>query len=220
MGLETINVNYPADQWIETINVNYSADQWLVCTVEALENQENVGASVYSELFSFFAVARHNRSAFEGEIEAIRIALCQLSCLDTKFTKAVVLSDSQSAINSIGSREPPKTAEIKECRKLYQMLREKNKTVVLQWIPSHCGINGNELADALVKKWTIILQCMDRPMSFHTYLRENSRPQGSTNSKLENSRPQGVTNLKLEQRETVNSDNLQHSRLAKDQSRC
>ncbi|VDO10797.1 unnamed protein product [Rodentolepis nana] len=71
-----------------------------------------------------------------------------------------------SAIKSIGSREPPKTAE--ECRKLHELLREKNKTVVLQWIPGHCGIIGNELADTLAKKGTTILQCMDRPMSFHT----------------------------------------------------
>ncbi|VDO05786.1 unnamed protein product [Rodentolepis nana] len=123
---------------------------------------------VYSELFSFYAAAGHNRSAFEGEIEAIIIALRQLCCLDTKFTKAVILSDSQSAINSIGNRETPKTAEIKECRKLYELLREKNKTVVLQWIPGHCGIKGNEIADTLAKKGTTILQCTDRPMSFHT----------------------------------------------------
>ncbi|VDO11014.1 unnamed protein product [Rodentolepis nana] len=74
----------------------------------------------------------------------------------------------QSAINSIESREPPKTDEIYECKKLYQLLREKNKTLVLQWIPGHCGIKGNELADTLAKKGTTILQCMDRPMSFHT----------------------------------------------------
>ncbi|VDO01690.1 unnamed protein product [Rodentolepis nana] len=45
--------------------------------------------------------------------------------------------------------------------------RNKNQTVILQWIPGHCGIKGNELADTLAKKGTTILQCMDRPMSFH-----------------------------------------------------
>ncbi|VDO11711.1 unnamed protein product [Rodentolepis nana] len=86
LALETINVNYPADQWLQVFtDGSYT------------ENQANVGAGVYSELFSFYAAAGHNRSAFEGEIEAIRIALRQLCCLDTKFTKAVILSDSQSS---------------------------------------------------------------------------------------------------------------------------
>ncbi|VDO02815.1 unnamed protein product [Rodentolepis nana] len=62
-----------------------SSKHWCRC----LESQANVSAGVYSELFSFtqqrdiidpffsfYAAAGHNRSA-EGEIEAIRIALCQ-----------------------------------------------------------------------------------------------------------------------------------------------
>ncbi|VDO01248.1 unnamed protein product, partial [Rodentolepis nana] len=137
-----------------TINVNYPADQWLQVFTDGsyIENQAKIGAGVYFELFSFYAAAGHNRSVFEGEIEATKNPQCQLCCLDTKFTKAVILSNSQSAINSINNREPPKTAEIKECRKLYGLLREKNKTVVLQWISGHCGIKSNELADTLAKK--------------------------------------------------------------------
>ncbi|VDO09771.1 unnamed protein product [Rodentolepis nana] len=157
LALETINFDYPADQWLQVFTDG-----------SHIESQANVGAGVYSELFSFYAAVGDNRSAFEGEIEAIRIALCQLCGLDTKFTKAVIHSDLQSAIDSIGNRETPKTAETKECRKFYELLREKNKTVVLQRIPGHCGIKGNELADTLAKKGTTILQCMDRPMSFHT----------------------------------------------------
>ncbi|VDN98237.1 unnamed protein product [Rodentolepis nana] len=151
-------------------DVNYPADQWLQVFTESQGNvgAANVGAGVYSELFSFYATGGHNRTAFEGEKDAIKIALGQLFCPGTKFNKAIILSDSQSAINSIGNREPPKTTEIYECKKLYELLREKNKTVVLQWIPGHCGIKGNELADALAKKGITILHCMYRPMSFHT----------------------------------------------------
>nr|CDS27637.1 reverse transcriptase [Hymenolepis microstoma] len=106
--------------------------------------------------------------AFEGDIEAIKIALGQLCCRDTKFTNAVILSNSQSAIQSIGSREPSKTTETHECEKLYQLLKEKYKIIDLQWIPEHCGIVGNERADTLAKKGTTILQAIDRSVSFYT----------------------------------------------------
>nr|CDS33974.1 hypothetical protein HmN_000104000 [Hymenolepis microstoma] len=104
---------------LETINVNYPADQWLQIFTDGshVENHANVGAGVYSELFTFFAVAVRNRSAFEGEKGVIKIALGQLCCVDVNFTDAAILSDSQSAIQSIGNREPPKTVEIHECKK-------------------------------------------------------------------------------------------------------
>ncbi|VDO02383.1 unnamed protein product [Rodentolepis nana] len=52
----------------ETINVNYPADQWLQVFTDGsyIENHANFGAGVYSELFSSYAAAGHNRSAFEG----------------------------------------------------------------------------------------------------------------------------------------------------------
>nr|CUU98867.1 hypothetical transcript [Hymenolepis microstoma] len=123
----------PPDQMrllaLETINENYPADQWLQIFTDGsyVENQANVGTEVYSELSIFFAATGQKESAFEGEIEAIKIALDQLCCRDTKFTNAFILSDSQSAIQSIGSREPPKTAEIYEYKKMYQLLKEKTK---------------------------------------------------------------------------------------------
>nr|CDS31781.2 reverse transcriptase [Hymenolepis microstoma] len=157
LALETINANYPADQWLQVFTDG-----------PYVENQANVGFGVYSELFTFFAAVGQNRSPFEGEIEAIKIALGQLCCRYTKFTNAVILLNSQSAIQSIGNREPSNTAEIYECKNLYQLLKEKNKTIVLQWIPAHCGIIGNERADTLSKKGTTILQAIDRPISFYT----------------------------------------------------
>nr|CUU97368.1 hypothetical transcript [Hymenolepis microstoma] len=75
LALETINANYPADQWFQVFTDG-----------SHVENQAHVGAGVYSELFTFFAAAGQNRLAFEGEIEAIKVALGQLCCQDTKFT--------------------------------------------------------------------------------------------------------------------------------------
>ena len=38
----------------------------------------------------------------------------------------------------------------------------------MQWIPSHCGILGNEKADGLAKKGTEILQTSTAEMPYYT----------------------------------------------------
>jgi hypothetical protein len=40
-----------------------------------------------------------------------------------------------------------------------------NKIMVLEWIPGHCNITGNEKADASPKKATLITQTTHREMS-------------------------------------------------------
>nr|CUU98094.1 hypothetical transcript [Hymenolepis microstoma] len=74
-------------------------------------------------------------------------------------------ADSQSAIQSTGRREQPETVEIHKRKTLYQLLKEKYKTIVLQWILGHCD---SERADILAKKGTTIVQVIDQPISFYT----------------------------------------------------
>lgn len=45
-----------------------------------------------------------------------------------------------------------------QCRYLIRNIREKYKTIVLQCIPSHCGIPGNEKADEFAKKGSSVNQ--------------------------------------------------------------
>nr|CDS30888.1 hypothetical protein HmN_000322800 [Hymenolepis microstoma] len=84
-----------------------------------------------------------------------------LHCCETLVTA------SESTIQSIGNREPPKTAEIHECKNVSANQREK-KTKIPQWIPGHCGIRVSESADAPAKKGATILQAIDRPIYFFT----------------------------------------------------
>jgi hypothetical protein len=65
-------------------------------------------------------------------------------------------------VQEIGKLEPPKTLEVQKCRKLYQYLVSKNEITVLQWIPRHCDITGNEKADAMKKKDTLITETTNK----------------------------------------------------------
>ena len=91
-------------------------------------------------------------TAFDGEIEAIRIALRLLNLHQNKFERAVIFPDPKAAVLSAGSTETVISTAAKDCQVLTQQLKAKHKQIVLQWIPGHCQIAGNEHADELAKK--------------------------------------------------------------------
>ncbi|GBM65066.1 hypothetical protein AVEN_86718-1 [Araneus ventricosus] len=91
----------------------------------------------------------------------MRLAFKQLLAIHHKFENAVLLSDSQAAIQSISSFELPLTLEISHCQELLRTLTLKGKRIVLQWVPGHCGVWGNE-ADFLAKKTRTALKSWRR----------------------------------------------------------
>ncbi|KAJ4429667.1 hypothetical protein ANN_21868 [Periplaneta americana] len=88
-----------------------------------------------------------------------------LLCHIHKFRNAVILSDSKAAILSIVSKHTP-SSQTAEITKMLSQLLSLNKRIVFQWIPSHCGILGNENADALAKKGSTATY---RPVTKSTY---------------------------------------------------
>ncbi|KAJ4429912.1 hypothetical protein ANN_22116 [Periplaneta americana] len=139
--LETTNIRYPEDYWIKIYTDGSKTDP-----------QGNVGAGIFSNLFRFYLTVGSNLSAYDGEIEGIHVALNQLLLHMDKFTNAVILSDSKAAILSINKTDHPYTEQINNCQKILATLKEHGKTVVLQWIPGHCNLHGNEQAHTLAKK--------------------------------------------------------------------
>ncbi|GFW74128.1 uncharacterized protein LOC103524116 [Trichonephila clavipes] len=60
----------------------------------------------------------------------------------------VIFIDSQAAIKTIsGYNLFPSKFEF-ECKQLINSFLCTGREVILQWIPSHCGIHGNEQADS------------------------------------------------------------------------
>jgi len=157
LALETMNTRHPRDKWLHIFTVGSQIDGYI-----------NAGDGIYCELFSCYMPLGQHSTAFDGEIEAIRTALCLLNLHQNKFERAVIFSDSKAAILSAGSKETVISTEAKDCQVLIQQLKAKHKQIVLQRIPGHCQIARNKHADALVKKDAKITQTHIRETSYHS----------------------------------------------------
>ena len=82
---------------------------------------------------------------------AIFISLCWIQ--DFRPNKVAIFVDSLSALQALqNSMFKAKTQIIYDIKLLYSELINTGTHVVLEWIPSHVGIMGNELADQAAKK--------------------------------------------------------------------
>ncbi|GFT46979.1 RNase H domain-containing protein [Trichonephila clavipes] len=121
--------------------------------------------SVFSHLFSFYLHAGPLTTHFDGEVEAIHIALQQLAVRLPPIERAVILSDSTSALQALSNYNENNCLRVQNCRELLGKIKGK---IVFQWVPSHCGIWGNERADFLAKKGTGIFQNFRRDLTLHS----------------------------------------------------
>ncbi|GFS61972.1 uncharacterized protein LOC103524116 [Trichonephila clavipes] len=102
---------------------------------------------------------------FDGEVEAIHIALQQLAVRLPPIERAVILSDSTSALQALSNYNENNCLRVQNGRELLGKIKGK---IVFQWVPFHCGLWGNERADFLAKKGTGILQNFRRDLTLHS----------------------------------------------------
>ncbi|GFX57243.1 RNase H domain-containing protein [Trichonephila clavipes] len=91
-------------------------------------------------------------SNFTSELVAIREALLlyqQNPHVIDSTEGLVIFSDSKSAIEAIRNGETNISCDIIT---LLEQLHNKRKSCILQWIPAHVNIEGNECADSLAKE--------------------------------------------------------------------
>ena len=82
----------------------------------------------------------------DAEVKAIEQgAQAVIDLTDTNSEDVVFLTDYRSVLDSLAGH-----GEHNLRRKLYSIL--EHRRLILQWIPSHCGIKGNERADRLAKQ--------------------------------------------------------------------
>ncbi|GFT88951.1 uncharacterized protein LOC103521360 [Trichonephila clavipes] len=126
---------------LETINTRFPPEEWLHIYTDGslLDFSQGAGIGVFSHLFSFYLHAGPLTTHFDGEVEAIHIALQQLAVRLPPIERAVILSDSTSALQALSNYNENNCLRVQNCRELLGKIKGK---IVFQWVPSHCGLLG------------------------------------------------------------------------------
>ncbi|GFU88584.1 uncharacterized protein LOC103521360 [Trichonephila clavipes] len=135
---------------LETINTRFPTEEWLHIYTDGslLDFAQGAGIGVFSHLFSYLH-ADPLTAHFDGAVEAIHIALQQFAVRLPPIERAVILSDSTSALQALSNYNENNCLRVQNCREVLGKMKGK---IVFQWVPSHCGLWGNERADFLAKK--------------------------------------------------------------------
>ena len=93
----------------------------------------------------------NNSTIFAAEATAITLALDYYQYMDPVQHDVVVYSDSLSCLQALESED---TESPLICHIMYLLwaLSDKGTHVRFCWVPSHCGIEGNEIVDQLAKE--------------------------------------------------------------------
>lgn len=106
-----------------------------------------IGRDTYNSGESNIAAGRIC-SSFQAEMVAMRVALEWLRDNKREWGRARIVTDSQSVLKSMMERKIKSRCElVSRVEALLEDLREEGKSVVIVWVPSHCGVKGNEAAD-------------------------------------------------------------------------
>ena len=93
----------------------------------------------------------NNSTIFAAEATAITLALNYYRHMDPVQHNVVIYSDSMSCLPAIEGEDTDNPL-ICQIMNLLWALSDKGTCVRFYWVPSHCGIEGNEVVDQLAKE--------------------------------------------------------------------
>ena len=113
------------------------------------------GAGVYVATTNVFlsAAAGAFATSYQTEMVAIYTALRYMRTVDATHKSIAIFTDSKSALQAL-QRGPQRQREHVSCcvwGLLHQLTSQNHHSILLQYIPAHVGIKGNERADVLAK---------------------------------------------------------------------
>ncbi|GFY22899.1 uncharacterized protein LOC103524116 [Trichonephila clavipes] len=117
---------------LETINTRFPPEEWLHIYTDGslLDFAQGAGIGVFCHLFSFYLHVGPLTTHFDGEIEAIHIALQQLAVRLPPIERAEILSDSTSAFQALSNYNENNCLRVQNCRELLGKIKGK---IVFQW---------------------------------------------------------------------------------------
>lgn len=136
---------------LETINTKWNNQLHIFTDGSKLPKEGRCSASFCVPAFSYQQSKRlrDGTSSYRGELAAIMLALNWVKQLDNLYVGAVIFCDSLSALLAIKNKKEENF--ISEILVSLSHLKIKSIDVSFEWIPSHCGIIGNERADFYAK---------------------------------------------------------------------
>ncbi|GFW54290.1 uncharacterized protein LOC103524116 [Trichonephila clavipes] len=130
-ALATINERYPDQDWLHVFTDGSATAPFGRAETGAFSNSFNL-----KEPLSAWS------DNFDGEIYAIFMAFRAIST--TSGLNIVIFIDSEAAIKTVSGYNLFSSKLEFKCKQLINSFLCTGREVVLQWIPYHCGIHGNE----------------------------------------------------------------------------
>ena len=152
------------------------------------KEDSKVGCAVISDNHSNMQRIPDDSSIFSCEAKAIDLALDFISTCDAN-NEFIIFFDSLSVLktmNHTSSKNPQIQKLLEKCHELLAY-----KEIVLCWIPSHLGIQGNEMVDKQAKT-SLSLEQTSFKIPFFPILSHLS-----INISLKNGRLHGITALEI-----------------------
>ena len=197
------NINILAAKVKQHLSENYQNHLKIFTDGSVLENKDAGAAFVIPSLNieKQYHLGK-NYSIFTSELVAIQMALNYLVDLPITILQVVLCVDSQSVISAIKSSQPSVRPElILEIQHLAHFLTLRGTNIHVCWVPSHCGIFGNEWVDRKAKqgaknsKYAIHINIPISIQENYTLLEKTIWKQWTQNTNQSNCKPIVLSNL-------------------------